>query len=122
VGGAEWACISTSGYRHLVLEVGTRAGVTRVLVSADIVPGPAIGRALLHRGGIFEWCVVAQPVALIDDAPGITRFRLDGDACAIAEPGCIDLLVFALRIIGQDHGAPFLRVPGRAERQVLVDR
>ncbi len=53
----------------LVLEIRPLAAMTRVLVGADVVPGPAVERAFAHAGDVIGRHVVAEPVALVGRAP-----------------------------------------------------
>src|SRR6202451_3551914 len=53
----------------LVLQVRPLRGVTRSLVAADIVPGPAVIGALAHAGDVIGRHIVAKAVALIGRAP-----------------------------------------------------
>src|ERR1700686_3932555 len=82
----------------LVLEVGACALVAGILVSPDVVPGPAVECALLDLGGVFERGVVAELVTLVDDAPWTAGRRLNRETGAVAQAGGEDLLVLAVRI------------------------
>src|SRR5580704_11636771 len=57
------------GNGDLVFQVRPLAGMTRILMRADIVPGPAVKRALAHAGDVIGRHVVAEAVALVGRAP-----------------------------------------------------
>ncbi|CDX27565.1 hypothetical protein MPL3356_70065 [Mesorhizobium plurifarium] len=97
-------------------EVGASALVARVLVVADIVPGPAVESAFLHRGRVFEGGVVAKLVALVDDAPERAGRRLHGHAGAVAQAGGDRPAVLAVGVEGEHVGAALFRAPGLAQR------
>src|ERR1700716_357490 len=107
------------GESDLVLEIRTRTLVTGILVCSDVVPRPAVECALLDCGGIFEGRVVAELVALVDDAPQTAGRRLDGDAGTVAQAGGDDRLVPAVRVVGKHVGAALFGVPGGAQRVCL---
>ena len=108
------------GHDDLVLEVGPRALVARILVRADVIPGPAVETALAHPGDVIGRQVVAETVALVGRAPQIAGGRVHGDADAVADAGREHLLVFSLRIEHEDAGAVGLVAPGGAGRMLLL--
>ena len=57
------------GDDHLVLQLGVLSLVPRVLVRAEVVPGPAVEAALLDARDVVGHEVVAQPVALVHRGP-----------------------------------------------------
>ncbi len=104
------------GHGHLAGQVGPLALVGRVLVVADIVPGPAVEGAWPHPRHIVGRQVVAQPVALVGGAPERVGAGLDRHADAVPEAGgegCVRAA--AIGIDGQHVGAPVLAVPRRRQ-------
>src|SRR5262249_13582021 len=85
--------------RHwsLVLEFRLRAAMLRIFIGADVVPGPAVERALAYARDIIGRHVVAQSVAFVGRAPQ-RAVRRDGRADAVAQPGGEGPFVSALRI------------------------
>ena len=65
--------------------IGARLGQTRVLVSAHVVPGPAVEAAFLDRGDVIGDQVIAEVVALIGRAPKSSGDGIDGLADAVAD-------------------------------------
>ena len=61
------------GDDHRVLQVGVLALVPRILIAADVVPGPAVEAALLDVRDVVGDQVVAQLVALVDRRPQLAR-------------------------------------------------
>src|SRR4029079_5430724 len=104
------------GNRHLVLEVGPRAGMARVFVAADIEPRPAEEGALHHAGDVVGHEVVAEAVAFVGRAPPQAGLRLDREADAIADASGVDLPLLAIGIEGQHGGTLGFAGPGRTER------
>src|ERR1700733_2750722 len=88
------------------------AGVPRVLMGADVPPGPAVKAAFTHRGDVVGYQVVAQAVALIDGAPQLPVVGIDGDAGRVTDAGSVDALVRSVRIKGEDVGAILFRGRG----------
>ena len=103
------------GNGDLVGQVGTLIPEARILVGADIVPGPAVEGAGPHPGDIVRRNVVAQQVAFVDGAPDVPGLRMNGQADTVADAGGVDLLVVAQGIERQHVGAVGLLVPGRAQ-------
>ena len=68
------------GRRDVVRQIGPLVLVARVLMIAEIVPGPAIEGALRHMRRIVGRQVVAKPVALVDGAPERARSGLNRKA------------------------------------------
>ena len=68
------------GRRDGVREVGPLVLVARVLMIAEIVPGPAIEGALRHMRRVVGRQVVAESVAFIDGAPERARSGLNREA------------------------------------------
>src|SRR3989440_13056686 len=87
-------------------------------MSADIVPRPAVEHPVPHRRRVIEWSVLTEIVALVDGAPGLAAYRLNGEAGAIAQPGGHSFFVPPVGIIGEKIGPPLFRPPGRAERML----
>src|SRR5882762_9630308 len=61
----------------LVLQFRMLAGVTRILMAADVVPGPAIKTILLDAGDVVGDEVVAEAVALVGGAPELAGGGVD---------------------------------------------
>src|ERR1700733_2561830 len=81
------------------------AGVPRVLMGADVPPGPAVKAAFTHRGDVVGYQVVTQAVALIDGAPQLPVVGVDGQTRGVADAGSVDPPVRSVRIKGEDVGA-----------------
>src|ERR1700733_13911939 len=94
------------------------AGVPRVLMGADVPPGPAVKAAFAHRGDVVGYQVVAQAVALIDSAPQLPAVGIDGQTRGVADAGSVDAPVRSVRIKGKDVGALVFR--GRGVRIIDV--
>src|SRR5690242_4155739 len=97
--------------RDLVLEVGPLAAAARILVGADVVPGPAIERALANAGDVVGRHVIAEAVALVGRAPQVAAPWRDRHANAVADAGRKDVAVLALRVEGEHRGAVGLIAP-----------
>src|SRR5580704_8775586 len=106
----------------LVLQIRPLAGMTRVLVRADIIPGPAVIGAVAHAGDVIGRHIVAEAVALVGRAPQRAARGCDRHADAVADAGGEDAAVLAVRIEGQDIGALGLVAPCRAERMIGLPR
>ena len=98
----------TSGVVTRVREIGPLVLVARVLMIAEIVPGPAIERALRDRRRIVGRQVVAESVALVDGAPERAGSGLDRKARTIANAGRVDALMSAVGIESEHVGAALL--------------
>src|SRR4029077_20457739 len=103
------------GDRDLVFQVRSLAAAARILVGADVVPGPAVERAFTHARDVVGWNVIAEPVALIGRAPEFAAPWRDRHADAVADAGREDVAVLALRIEREHCGAVGLIAPGGAE-------
>ena len=66
--------------RDGVREIGPLVLVARILIVAEIVPGPAIEGALRYMGYVVGRQVVAESVALVDRAPEGARSGLNRKA------------------------------------------
>ena len=108
------------GHDDLVGKIGPLVFVVRILMGADVIPGPAVEAAFRDMGRKFRRQIVAQNVALVDDAPQRRGFRLDRHAGAIAQPSREDAPVAAVGIEGEHVGAIFFRAPCRAERMARL--
>ena len=75
------------GNGDLALEVGACARVPRVLIVADVEPGPAVERALPHPRDVVRHQIVAEAVALVGRAIEIAGRGMNGEADAIADAG-----------------------------------
>src|ERR1051325_819078 len=58
-----------------------------ILMSAHVIPRPAIEAAILHVGGVVGDEVVAEFIALVDRGPYFARFRIEGQTHRIAQAG-----------------------------------
>ena len=113
----------TSGAIDVRLQVRPLALAPRLLVPADVVPGPAVEAAVADRGHVLERHVVAEAVALVDRAPDVAGRGMDGEPGAVAQPGGVVPQPLSLGIEGADGRAVRLRAPGRAAAvRLLVGR
>ena len=101
-----------------VLQLGMLAPVARILVAADVVPGPAVEAALLDVRDVVGDQVVAQLVALVDRRPQLARTRMHGDPDGVADPGRVDAATAAVGRELEHVGA--LLLGGRRVRIVVV--
>src|ERR1700722_5232398 len=84
------------------------AFVPRVLMRADIPPGPAVESAFLHVGDVVGDQVVAESVALVDRTPELAGLGIDRDSSArIADSVGVDLQLTIGGIASEDVGAIF---------------
>src|SRR5215207_7446891 len=109
------------GDGHLGCKVGAVPLAARIFIAADVVPGPAVKLSLSDFGSIFEGHVVAELIALIDNAPRRAGSRVDRHPRAIAQTGGKYLLVFAVRIDDENIGPALFGVPGSTERMGFVE-
>ena len=105
------------GRRDAVREIGPLVLVARVLMVAEIVPGPAIEGAFRNMRCIVGREVVAKSVAFVDGAPERARSRLDRKARTVANARRVDALVPAFGIESEHIGATLLVAEG-ADRRV----
>ena len=96
------------GHDHLVLQLGVLALVARVLVGAEVIPGPAVEAAFLDVGDVVGHQVVAQRVALVDRGPELAGLGVDRQADGVADARGVDPLVLAVGVEGQDVGPALL--------------
>ena len=96
-------------------EIGPLAVVPRIVVIADIAPGPAVEGARADPCGVVGRQIVAEHVALVDDAPQLVGRRPNGHPRAIAQARRIDAFVAPVGIEGEHIGAQELRSVARAE-------
>src|SRR5579862_2332450 len=104
------------GNGDFIFEIRPLAAVSRILIGADVVPGPAVESAFAHARDVVGRHVIAEPVALIGRAPDGVRRRRDGHADAVADAARKDALVLAVGIERQHIGAAGFAAPGGAER------
>src|SRR5580704_17145705 len=72
---------------NLISQLWMLALMARILMAADVPPGPAIEAAYLHVGDVVGHEVVSQAVALIDRAPQLTGLGIERQpASCIADP------------------------------------
>src|SRR5512146_1961963 len=96
------------GGQHLRAEVGMLVAEARILVLADVVPGPAVEAAIFYMGDVVGNEIVAEAVALVDGGPEFAGFGVDGDADGVADAGGVDALAGSVRIEFEDVGAMVL--------------
>ena len=73
------------GDDRLLLQLGALALVARVLVRAEVVPGPAVETALLDMRDVVGHEVVAQGVALVHRRPELAGLRMGGQPDGVAD-------------------------------------
>src|SRR5690348_11003205 len=71
--------------RDLVLEIGAPAGMIRVLVSAQVVPGPAEEGPLANPRDVIGDEIVAPSIPLVDRAPQVASLRMYAQPDAVAQ-------------------------------------
>src|SRR5215207_5643022 len=109
------------GDGHLGCKVGAVPLVARIFIAADVIPGPAVKLSLFDFGGIFEGYVVAELIALIDNAPRPAGSRVDRHPRAIAQTGGKYRLVLAVRIDDENIGPALFSDTGSTERMGFVE-
>src|SRR5690606_33564264 len=97
--------------RHLSGKIGPGALMARVLVGANVIPWPTVECPIRYSCGVLERNVVPKTVTLVDDAPQRTRLWLHGHSGTVAQARGHHPAVAAVRIVGADLGAAFLRAP-----------
>src|SRR5215831_13440793 len=70
--------------------------MARILIAADIKPGPAIEGAFAHPGDKIGHEIVAEPVALVDRKPKLAGRGLHRHSDAVAQARRIEPLVLSL--------------------------
>src|SRR5258708_7779776 len=90
--------------------------MSRVLIRAYVVPGPAIKSAFLNTSYVVRNKVIAEPVALIDRTPKLAGLRMDRDADSVANTGRVDTPACAVRVEFEHIGTIFF-----AQSRVFVD-
>jgi hypothetical protein len=109
-------------------QLGMLAIVARVVVGADIKPGPAVKAALPDVSDEIGGKIVAEPVALVNRGPKRAGGRIDSDADGVAEAPGKNAQAGAVRIEFEDVGAVVFAgvvvgvviVRGRANRDVQL--
>src|SRR3979490_2960348 len=85
--------------------------MARVLVWAQVKPGPTIKAALLDARDVVGNEIVTQPIALVYRSPEFTRLRMYGDAHRIANAGRIEAEAGAVRVVFQNIcSSPFILI------------
>src|SRR5215469_2661465 len=79
-----------------VAQGGFLPRMARILVAADIKPGPAIEGAFAHPGYKIGHEIVTEPVALVDRTPELAGSGLHRHSDAVAQPRRIEPLVPSL--------------------------
>src|SRR5271165_1635606 len=91
--------------RYAAGKVRTFALVAGVFVRADVIPRPAVEGALDDARRKIRRQIVAEAVALVDDAPERPARRLNHQPRAVAKAARKDALVSAVGIEGKNVGA-----------------
>jgi len=121
--GAEWGWISTSGTATLAARSGPLPLVARVLVGADIVPGPAVKGAWFDAGS-HNRAAGRRP----EYRRSLTTHQsAPPSGCTVRpeqlrKPAAKTLAAPALGIEGEHVGAVFFRSPGGAKRVTGLER
>src|SRR5580658_2035658 len=71
--------------------VGTGLREARILMTAHVVPRPAVEAAFLDRSDVVGDQVIAEVVALVGRAPKLSGGGVDGLTDAVADPGSVNL-------------------------------
>src|SRR5690242_5010420 len=71
--------------RDLVLEIGALAWMIRVLMSTQVVPGPAEEGTLANPRDVIGDEIVAPSIPLVHRAPQLSRLRMDAQPDAVAQ-------------------------------------
>src|SRR5258708_31408147 len=103
------------GYGDLIPQVGWFAGRARIFVGAQIVPRPAVERAVAYERDEVRDEVVAKIVALVGRAPDVARLRMHGEPDAVPQPGGEHAPISSARIEDEHSRAIGVRAPGAAE-------
>src|SRR3954447_14473339 len=85
-------------------QFGMLASQSRILMGAQVVPGPSIKAAFFYVTDVIRNQVVAQAIPLVDRAPQLSRGRIHGNSGWIANARRINLHEFAFRRIFQNVG------------------
>src|SRR5262249_17351030 len=78
--------------------------MARILMAANVVPGPPVEASVLDVGDVLGGKVIADVVALVDGAPDFSRFGIRGDSHAVANAGGEDAASGAVGIELEDVG------------------
>src|SRR5216684_2938752 len=80
------------GNNDLLFQLRMFTLMARILVTADVPPGPAIKSASFDMGDVVGRKIVSQAVTFVDRAPQLTRLRIDRQPTSrIADPIRVDL-------------------------------
>ena len=96
--------------------------MTRVGIAADIEPRPTVKRAFSHARSIVRRKIVAEQVALVDDAPQFVAVGPDRQSGAVAQACREHAFVHALRIECEHVGTLELGPAARTETVSLFQR
>src|ERR1700733_15872448 len=78
-------------HNHFVLQFGMFAFMPRILMAADVPPGPAVKSSFLNVRDVIRNQVIAERTAFVEGAPQFSRIRIDGDsASSVADSVSID--------------------------------
>src|SRR6185437_4084114 len=72
------------GNNDFIFQFGMLAFVTRILMSANVIPGPAIEASVLDVSDVIRRQIVADLIPLVYRAPELSRFRIDRLPHAVA--------------------------------------
>src|SRR5207248_8735420 len=97
------------GNDDLVLQLRVLSFMTRVLMAADVIPGPAVEASILDVRDVLRRKIVADVVTFVDGTPRLARFGIDGNSDAIANAGGEDAASRAIGIELENVGAFGLR-------------
>src|SRR5689334_13041187 len=77
-------------YDDFVFQFRVLAPVTRVLVSADVIPGPAVKAALLDVGDVIGRQIIPEFVTLVDRGPELAGLRVCSNPHWVADAPGVD--------------------------------
>src|SRR5260370_42568669 len=103
------------GYGDLIPQVGSFAAMARIFCGAQIVPRPAVERAVAHARDEVRDEVVAKIVALVGRAPDVARLRMHAEPAAVPQPGGDHAPISSVRIEDEHSRALAVRAPGAAD-------
>src|SRR5690242_14836640 len=76
------------GHGHFVAQIRALAGMSRIFVSAEVVPGPAIEAALFDPADVVRNEIIAKTIAFIRRTPQGAGRGLDRESHTVANTGC----------------------------------
>ena len=81
-------------HNDAIIQFRVLARVPRILIAADVIPGPAVEPVLLNVRDVVGDQVIAKRIALIYRTPEFARYGIDRKAHGIADSGGVDLYEF----------------------------